>query len=706
MGSVIMTQKFRLLGRIETLDVNKRYLLKAFLVFWGILFLLTPGSVTARNAVSPEWDGLFDIAYQFTWYPKKSIQELVDQKSIAYDQPLTDYTGLLIFELTGEDKTAAALTPEDFAGVSGKPWRMYTRLAVSQFCLYILTENETHLENARNVISVLSAKKELFEVAFWYYLFEAHAYLIQNDRNGFVNAVFKVWQDVILKLEAQNILMESPLGQNLSHLYENIAHLIITEAIIGRMMPDLHPLSVIIMTLKDKLTNENGYKNLVDPIVERMVNLKSDNYNLNFAVSFVQATANQYAFEDERSAADIVEKYNQTKLFYDLSWSWADTDKGRAALMTQYMGFMNFSVRRLMDKDPALVHHSFFNTLPEESHALVKKGVALFDTLADKGVIARSFQDKGFGKETNYLKAAHQLWDAIAKLMFILSGYYKSVGDPGKVEHLSPMAGPLLEYMTLFHQFIREDAPIVPDNAFFLASYAAGELADIYRQAANFTKTIAYNDLALAYQLLSVEIFPLDVTGIMHLSDQANSEGRVYLYFQYVKPVAARLKTSEVAKTWPEDHPTPYRQELAAIQNIIPGIIDNASFLIQFFRYSNDSPGKIAEKAIMMAQLLPHIKDRLPEELVEGVLSTIAGLDFENSALPPGELLKSVLPEDLHADLASAPNLDDPYDIARMRNELYGALDIPLHTYFRKLFYETPFNEHQYLKLLQKASKK
>ncbi len=405
------------------------------LKIWIVLILVcsTQHPALAANEPSSRWDNLLDVSYKFSWYPQKDFQDVLEKKAEEYGQGLEEYQSLLMEELAGGVTKVGSIDPDSF--VSGKPWKKYYRLAIAQFCLFLATDRESYLENAKSILSVVSGKKELSDVAFWHYLFQAYGDLANQDRDAFVKSVFQLWQNVILKLEGDEILtgtesFKAEFVKGLPFLYENVAHLIITRAIVDNTMPDLYPLNVIVMSINDRLSMENGYKDIVRAVAERMHGLKSDNYNLNFAVAFVEATANQYGFEDEKSCDLVVPKYNSARNYYELALSWADTSKGRAAILTQHVGFNTYIIRRLIDKDSLLATNPVFMNLPGEGNRLVQDAIALYDQLADCAVEDGGFIKAGFDKKSDYVKAMHQLWDSSAKLLMMLSSYYKTFNDP------------------------------------------------------------------------------------------------------------------------------------------------------------------------------------------------------------------------------------------------------------------------------------
>ena len=655
------------------------------------LFSICP-VVSAETQDFTRWGNLIDVAYKFTWYPSNDLKALLEKKSGEYGKSLEQYNEFLIGEMTEAGTKSEFLAPESF--VTGKDWKTYYRLAVAQFCLFLSNDKEIHLENARAAISVLSGKMEFSNVAFWYNIFEAYHSMVKKDRDTFVIDVFQLWEDVVLKLEVDDVLMmgskksKPEMVRNLAFLYENLAHLIITRAIFENAMPDLYPLGVIIVSINGKLTSENGYHSIVESIVERMHGLKSDCSNLNFAAAFVEATANQYDFEDEKSASQLVPKYNLTRTYYDLAYSWAKTPKGQAAILTQHMGFNNYIIRRLIDKEDILSSNAFFNDMPEEGSKLAEKAMALYEQMAQADNRESAIKGCGFGETKNYTTAMHQLWDSLGKLLMMQSAYYKSINNPSELESLHVAEGPLLKYLSFFKKKTDDDSAIVPDSAMFLAAYASKELADLYRQASSYSTKIEINNLAFEYQLKAVEMFPMDITGILHLAHQANQEGRINMYWEQTGPVALRFRDSRVSSMWVDKVEGENRTYIKVTKEVIPDIIHRAYFLVKLLQQSGSTGSEedLSRKAILLTKLLVALQKNHSDETLETALSSLAKQDLGNNKV--NKILKSTLPENMVAEAQAIPGLETPYNFASLNNELFGTTDHVIHEYLRALYYE------------------
>jgi hypothetical protein len=492
-------------------------------------------------------------------------------------------------------------------------------------------------------------------------------------------------------------ISESGTSEDLSYFYENIAHLVINKAIIEKQIPNLAPLSIIITSLDGKLTVENGYKHFVEAIGARFHGLKSDNYNLNFAVAFVEATANQYEFEDEKSPHLIVKKYHSAVRSYEIALSLADTGKGKAVILTQYMGFNNYLLRRLIDKDSLLTSHSLFRGVAGDAQGLAAKSIALYGTLAEASLGENGFLEEGFYQRSNYIETMHQLWDSSAKLLITLSLYYKINHKLYKTNEKDIAEGPLLRYLGFFDQYGQVDIDIVPDNAVYLRAYAASQLSALYINAAKYSTSVETNNLAFKYQVQAVELFPLDILGILKLAHQADEEGRYSIYIQYVLPLASRLRDSNVTRIWLEKPLTTYENSINMITNVIPSILNNAFLFINILQQTEGSGSQTEEdlynKIIMISKVHTALKKRNLDENIPDLLVSIVECYYskDNSSL---QKRSEDLPPDLKDIVMSIPEIAKKYHISRLINELYGSPNVEIHSFLRELYYENPDKIH------------
>jgi hypothetical protein len=452
------------------------------------------------------------------------------------------------------------------------------------------------------------------------------------------------------------------------------------------------------MSLNNKLSIEEGYKHFVGAIVARLDGLKSDNYNLNFAVAFVNATANQHEFEDERHTRLILNKYNSVQKSYKDALSSADTNKGKAAILTQQMGFNSYLLRRLVDKDKLLTANSLSPNAVREAYGLVDQSLALYDQLAKSLTRENGFLKEGFYLRDNCIKAMHQMWDSSAKLLMTLSLYYRESQEVNEGARKSFAEGPLIKYLSFFDRYTKANTEIVPDNAFFLAAYAASQLSDLYMIAAKYSTSIQTNDWAFNYQVQAVELFPLDIIGILKLAHQAERENRHSLYLQYVVPLASRLRDSSVTRVWSNESITSHRHTIAIITNVIPDIVDNAFVFIKALQQTEGQQTEedLYNKMIIMSKLYTALKEKNMQEKIPDILTSVIQYYPHDKKSLEGAI-KDALPMEFRNIVTSIPDMEKEHHISKLKNELYASPDIKMHSFLRELYFENPDKIHNYL---------
>jgi hypothetical protein len=672
------------------------------LIILIILFCVSlPATATER---SEKWDNLIEFSFKFTWYPRKDLQELLNTKSNEFQQSLEEYRNILFSELTDGATPGRVIDPDVFT--TPKPWKLYYRLAIAEFCTFLSQDDDAHLKNAISVLSVISGRKEMSNVSFWHYLFQSYSSMRKKDREAFVKNVFLLWNDAIIKAEINQMIVQSNTYQTVDiadvfYFYENTAHLIITKAIIENELPNLHPLSAIVLSLNEKLALENGYKRFVEAIAERLNGLKSDNNNLNFAVAFVEATANQYEFEDETSRELIADRFSVARLSYALALSWANTDKGKAALLTQYVGFHNYIVRRLVEKDPLLTSNSIFLDVPNQASELVDTSVGLYHKLADSADHENKFVKNGFFKKSNFNEAMHQLWDSMAKLLMALASYHETTHQAEKPGEIGIAEAYLLKYLSLFQKYSQEDTEILPDNSVYMAAYAATQLTALYSEAKQYSKDMHYNNLAFAYQLKAVELFPLDILGIMKLAYQTDQENRPRIYFQYVSPLADRLRDITVTRSWLEKKPVTYKTATLITLNVVPNIVDNAFIYLEVLQKTQGTQAEenLYNKLLVMNGLYTVLRREYLDKQIPDALSAAARKNFSGTNAALSTIFSEALPPEMRNTVLPPPELKTKFSITRLKNELYASPDMKIHSFLRELYFEdTP---KSYRELLQ-----
>lgn len=674
------------------------------IALFALVFCLLPLMGMARP-VAAQWGSLLDVTYRFSWYPREDIRQLLAEKAVEYGQSLEGYRDQLRREL------AIGMGPggdiEVKRAAEGLQWRKYYHLSLAEFCLFLVSDDEQALHNARSVMGVLEGRAQQADVAFWQHLYGAYGQILSRDADGFNAAVYDLWQKVILPLEVDDLRMDRDLEKagfvrSLPYLYENLAHLIIRRAIVEEQIEGLSPLGVIVLSMRDRLSVENGYRTVVEATVERMRGLNSDNYNLNFAVAFLEAIASRNAFEGEQNPELLVERYQRAESFYRLAWDWANTTKGRAAVLSQHMGFSTYITRRLSNPEDPLNQIAFFATLPAMADRQMDQAIALYTELSDPRIRTGGYVQAGFYEQTNYLSAMHRLWDSTAKLGIMLSGYHKGSRETTVHGQAFPAESPLVKYLTLFENHAQKDVEIVPDNAYFLAAFAAGELADLYRRLGNYSANALVGELAFAYQLQAIEIFPIDIVGILQLAYQASQDGRVEDYFHYTGTIGRALEGLAVASLGSEPRQGAHAVFVGHLFRDIPQVLRNAYALLNSIQHTDGTEEGMYRKVLAMNRILLTLENKVSSDFLAGILAALGQADFSEGVIALDPQIGQELSADDFARLQGILREVSTYEYDRLRNELYASLTSPMHKLLRNLYYGKPYDGHQYSRLLRK----
>jgi hypothetical protein len=655
----------------------------SLMLIFCLVFL--PRSADA-GAPSEGWDALIEVTDKFAWYPRDDLKALLESKGAEYGQSLAQYRDALLGEITAGG-VKERINPNDFR--TGLPWRKYYRLSLAEFCLYLTTERALHLQNASAAMSVLAKKTGQPEIEFWNYVYGTHNALRRGDRNAFIGEIYKIWQNVILPFELETLLFPSQSAQSgfvrsLPFLYENVVHLVVRKGILEAEFPKLHPLATILLDIHPKLSLENGHKAMVDRIVERMRGVNSDNNNLNFAVALLEATSTRYEFEDERDETRLGSKYHITRKYYQLAFEWADTEKGKMAALTDQMGFMNYVIRRFGDRREMLFSRAFFNNAPSLAHDRMEQAFEIFDRLAASQVQEEGYRSQGFEDRETYLQGMHQLLDSGAKLAIVLSSFHRADGGAGTGAGNFAALRPLEHFCALFDRHAAHNSEALPDNAYFLAAFAAGELADLYRAHTRYSIDDRASTLAFAYQLQAVELFPLDLPGLLQLALQSTVDGRVRDYFEYSRPLTMRLRTS----TDLDGRAALAAAEFASLTNllpvIVPEVIENVFLFLPHFPQEERSEEALFTTTVSMARTLSARRSSASQEKIEEMLAAIG---MQGEALPAEQ---------------TEPGDPQNYPYFELKSRLYASPNDPIHGFLRDLFHEVGHGDHSYVRMMRR----
>jgi hypothetical protein len=702
-----------------------------------IFVLLCTAPVFAQTEpVQSKWDVYLDHAYELTYWDEEELTSWITDQEKEFGQTLAQYSDTWQKNLFGSDENNMAVPAGN--GRFAYPEHNYKRLAVAELLLYLMTGDLFRLDEAIRVIEELKGKIEKSDIAFWYNFIQAYDALadrgeaFEKKPDKFVKSIYKIWLNIVLPHEDENSILKVPstpvsmksFSYSMPYLYENMANMILRKAIIQCELRNTGALGAVILALHDRLSLPNGYASTVKTIVNRMSGPKSDSNNLFYTVIFLEAEqyrfASQNALNESGMSSKAEEAYGKSSHYYNLSYDSANTNQGRAAVLSDYLDLVSFAYSRLPGKEEIRSDSVFARLSGHEGELTVEKAMSLFDDLSGSEVRVDDWGQHGFAKRNDYVSAMHSLWSSIVEIS-LWSAYYHEKGiTETDIQEYSDVVikteAALLLYLNFFERYLSNGyIDIIPDNAYFNAAEAAAKYSSLNSRLAPYSTDMDNYYKAFSRLLQYVEIFPFNPEAVMELAHQINEMGKPGLYVKYVLPIAVRLKELGLAQSLKDgDIPETFISSLENLQNAIPDIMMNANTFI----YLQGSGAKTVREDIKTKL------DKIKNKSSEYITSDYSGLGSENN-----DEVKSVL-DDIIEQVSSGPEMKEETDRERfiadvkklrkdiialeeaeeimagmdmhketsknIRKELAQKIDHPLHTMLRQFFYDMSVNNNKY----------
>jgi len=566
-----------------------QYIAQLFSVIFIFLFIIKP--VYAQEVSLYSWNDWLDNAYQLTWLDSEEIN-----KWLLENEKKTFKEGLVSYADKWENKiiVAGQATQEKIS----YPEDDYRRLAIAEMLLYLQTSDQERLDKAFKIItnSILSNKLEIPEIAFWYYYISAHKNLKHGNSEAFVKDIYRIWFDVLLKLESAqyDLSISAPATtlrgfyKSLPYLYKNLANLILSRAIVQTHLPDMDAAGPVIWGLVPRMPNK-GYGKWVEAVSKRIYGHESDNFRLSYTVLLMEGERQRRIAEDKIDSnapfKSIEQSLTSALNYFKLTYNMAKTRNGQATSLTKYMGLASFVISRLHEMSDDQLRANIIKSLQfkdgiviHEDEDILVKAMRTFGELATKTVRKNDWKNQGFLDRETYVAAMHNLWRAIMNLSLDTAIYFEKDIDPTKSQNFfynMPIIKNILSrYLNMFQRYVKEGPlDILPDNAYFSTVEASELLSDLYFMAGQWENSISnYNkSYNLAFQ--AVEIFPFDINAYYKLTQRLSNHGRLDLYKKKVFGLINHIIDSDVIKETSKDEGIYMGETLHLLQELIPSVI-------------------------------------------------------------------------------------------------------------------------------------
>ena len=575
---------------LQPLQMVQRFILLAT--------LLLPAVSAAQDQSRASWDQWLDSAYQLTWHDRADIKKWIREKeATVFDTPLHVFVQKQEAKLAGIDRSAQQQTVSDEALI---------QLAIAELLLYLQNADSAYLEKAARTINSLNpdAVREKPETAFWFYYINSHSSIEKGDAAGFVNHIFGIWLDVLLKVEAAAGTMEtkaadSPLHgffRSPSYLHRNLANLILQRAIVQHRMLNIDALGVIIRNLSFRMP-PTGYGKWVAQVVGYMDGPDSETFRLVFAVQLIEAERKRISLEQliasQKTDPTIVPELTDLFSCYAMLNEISHTRHGRIVAAVKQLQLSSFVLSTV---DPTRKSHQEIvsiipirknpsNNVSTSEELFPDMAIRLFDELALMAKNRETQFQAGFISEQRYLSAMHDLWRAIMNFCLDSAVFYNRQIDSGSAAilrlNIPVLEQILLRYLDLFTRHAGSVyKPIVPDNAFYGAAEADEMLSDVYFLSAQWEAGLKKYDWALARRVQALEIYPFGVSDYQILAQRLTELGRLDQYRKYVAPQADRIRHSRLIQAAAIPQNQYLGDELIRLVTVLPEVIERAPYSI------------------------------------------------------------------------------------------------------------------------------
>ena len=572
-----------------------RFLLN-FLKIISVIFIFSFLDIMplyGQNTPSYTWDRWLDNAYQLTWHDREEIDRwLAENEKRTFREELAFFADRWKAKISDAEKNPQTLSyPED----------TYRRLAIAQMLLYLRTSDQKQLDEALRVMknSILFNKLELPEVAFWYYYIHAHMNLEQGNSKAFVQDIYRIWFDVILKLESAQYELGSPdpattlggLYRSLPFLYKNLANLILSRAIVQRRLTDIDALGPIIWSLGPRMPKK-GYGKWISVISKRIYGPDSDNFRLGFTVLLMEGDKHFDIAQDRIDSKASFESTQQSLTmaldYFKLTYNIAKTQHGQATSLIRHIQIVSFVLSRFDEMETQesrirLTESLQFQdgTVLHEDEDVLIKAIRIFDELATETVQSGYWVNKGFLDRETYIAAMNNLWRAIMNLSLDIAMYFEKDMDPKSSQsfsyHFPIIKKVLTRYLDFFNRYANEGAlDIMPDNAYFATVEVCEILSDLYFGAGQWERGMSSYNLAYDLGFQAIEMFPFNMKAYYKITQQLANLGRLDMYKKNAFYLIDRIRRSNTIKAASNEDGIYMGETLRILQKLTPLVIEIA----------------------------------------------------------------------------------------------------------------------------------
>lgn len=642
----------------------------------------------AAQAYAQYWDSVLDKAYRYTFLDREFLEQNIEKYEARYNTTLHDYNTVLLRDISGKSASNVAVELAESDIIRDQPSDMYMRAAVGQFLEYLQSNQKQYLNNAMLLISELEdsydAKRDYL---FWALFIKGHKQLAEGDRAGLIDTIHSIWRDVLIPLNKERMTgmaMRGEFAADFEYHCVNLLNLTINKAIVGKRMSGLFPVGGVVEDVTGMLPeNEEYYRN----IMKRFQGRSSDSSNINYTVAFAMGEASGGMLRDSLSSSEYEKVFKEALSFYNLAYEWADTDKGRAAVLIRKSVLLDVIWSVKLNKSDAVDTPYFGGKLTELSQQHIESCYDMYSRLARrKGERKDIIHDNGFYAESDeYLTTMKNLWQNTGYLVDRQSAFLDKSGREdlmkwAEINHA--------EQVVFAHKYFSEDGyrDIIPENAYFLVSQDVAFLADKCLKRAIDIKTKEKQQIAFSLITYATMLNPLNLYDLLEFTVKSSDDGWPADYSrQFFIPMGDML-TDTIRLCSDDDRYAGYSQQLKSLSENISRYLKRLPQVVAYTRGGTSRSVAVKDSFILGSvfnALIPHFPlDRVKLEMYEFVNKQ--GLDN------PLKVLQQNMAADM-AGLLSGVAVNNkqfaPYDFYALYKVLWDKPEDDLQLFLERLFY-------------------
>jgi|GEM_PF-6498674 hypothetical protein len=522
----------------------RKYIRFVMLSFAAVVLSSFP--VLAEDAALPAWDLYLGYSTQMMTLSKARVKELIAQTTNSTGVPFDQFNKELLQTVCTPKLTLNTIDLD--ASKIKREARSSDLLdaAIGQLLNYIAFDKKKSLLNAVLLVNATGDKiSSLDGYSYWRLLINAYSQLENDDIDGFRKSIYRLWVEEVVPLKREQYLgydSDHAFSYQLTHVCNSILNLVINRAILSEGKRGLYLLGGAVQGVynsKDK--TDEQYKS----VMEHYLGAESDSANIVFSTYFTEALVNEkYSIYGSKNKSQLESLTDAVKYFNSAQTN-SSTAKGKLAVLKAEARMFTTVVAKLYNReiaqDRGAIRDFIYRNIKPTVDACIKE---YNDIAKPAGSKRQTYIPKsGFDNPNEYIAALKDIWKGAAELVRFQSNLVKREGF--KTDFLKKNNAKMIDFATGYFS-VKGYEDLVPDSAFFEASYNADLLANLALDVARVHNTDINIKDAVALQAYSLLLNPYGVYNLYQFSENyfIKPIGTTSTLMMFMEPIGTDIKES------------------------------------------------------------------------------------------------------------------------------------------------------------------